>query len=110
MTQIEVAIIGAGAAGLGAAAVLAAAGTGVLLLEARNRIGGRAHTDLSLPQAPFDRGASYLHAVDQGNPWLPIAAAWREPLVRDLRHRAVLSQGHPLPTSPYHAALQTAWG
>ena len=46
MTQVEVAVIGAGAAGLGAAAMLAAAGSEVLLLEARDRIGGRARTDL----------------------------------------------------------------
>jgi monoamine oxidase len=109
MTQVEVAVIGAGAAGLGAAAMLAAAGTEVLLLEARDRIGGRAHTDLSVPEAPFDRGASYLHAVDQGNPWLSIAAAWREPLVLDLRHRTVLAQGRPLAPAPYQAAVQAAW-
>ena len=56
MARVEVAVIGAGAAGLAAAAMLRAAGARTLLIEARDRIGGRAHTDLTVPEAPFDRG------------------------------------------------------
>lgn len=109
MTDVEVAVVGAGAAGLAAAAMLAAAGTEVLVLEARDRIGGRAHTDLSVPGAPFDRGASYIHAAEQGNPWLPIALACHEPLVPDRRLRVILAAGRQAEIEPYHAAVQAAW-
>ena len=39
---IDVAVIGAGAAGLGAANALAKSGLSVIVLEARDRVGGRA--------------------------------------------------------------------
>jgi monoamine oxidase len=60
---IDVIIIGAGGAGLTAAKELLAAGINVLVLEARDRIGGRAFTDTSLG-VPWDRGCSWLHASD----------------------------------------------
>lgn len=43
-SEVDVAIIGAGAAGLGAARALEGSGLSVIVLEARDRIGGRAHT------------------------------------------------------------------
>jgi monoamine oxidase len=55
----EVLIIGAGGAGLTAAKELAKSGISVLVLEARDRIGGRAFTDTSLGVA-WDRGCSWL--------------------------------------------------
>ncbi|MFO1036284.1 MAG: NAD(P)/FAD-dependent oxidoreductase [Geminicoccaceae bacterium] len=70
----RVVIVGAGAAGLGAAQALRAAGWSPLLLEARDRIGGRAHT-VPLGTAAFDRGASFIHAVEHGNPWADLALA-----------------------------------
>lgn len=54
-------VIGAGAAGIGAARTLAARGIPVAVLEARDRIGGRAHT-ISLRGHPLDLGAHWLHA------------------------------------------------
>lgn len=68
-----VAIVGAGAAGLAAAEVLRRANHPFLILEARERIGGRAHTDRSLgADCPFDAGAQYIHWAER-NPWAPIA-------------------------------------
>lgn len=60
--QTDVIIVGAGAAGLMAAYELARAGKQVLVLEARNRIGGRAHTitDASFTQA-VETGAEFVH-------------------------------------------------
>ena len=60
--QAEVIVIGAGAAGLAAAAALARAGREVLLLEARSRIGGRCLT-LRHPslEAPIELGAEFIH-------------------------------------------------
>ncbi|MVN78474.1 FAD-dependent oxidoreductase [Hymenobacter sp. HMF4947] len=62
--QTEVLIIGAGAAGLLAARDLAAAGRQVLLLEARERVGGRVHT-LTPPgfTQPIEAGAEFMHGA-----------------------------------------------
>jgi len=53
-------VIGAGVAGLSAARELSAAGRDVLVLEARDRIGGRTWT-VDLAGAPADLGASWIH-------------------------------------------------
>ncbi len=55
----RVAVVGAGFAGLGAAATLAARGVEVTVLEARGRIGGRAHTTM-LGETPVELGANWL--------------------------------------------------
>jgi len=61
-----VVVVGAGAAGLSAAAHLRAQGVAVTLLEAGPRIGGRAHTvrPAALGGEVLDLGASWLHAAD----------------------------------------------
>ena len=58
----DVLIIGAGAAGLAAAQDLSAAGLKVIVLEARDRIGGRiySHHDPSVP-VPLELGAEFVH-------------------------------------------------
>ncbi|HTV51432.1 MAG TPA: NAD(P)/FAD-dependent oxidoreductase [Steroidobacteraceae bacterium] len=58
----DVAVIGAGAAGLRAAATLSRAGRRVLLIEARERIGGRILTQ-QRPELPFplELGAEFIH-------------------------------------------------
>jgi monoamine oxidase len=67
----DVLVIGAGGAGLTAARELAAQGVSVLVLEARNRIGGRAFTESSLG-TDWDRGCSWLHSANV-NPWVSYA-------------------------------------
>lgn len=57
----DVLIIGAGAAGLAAARELVAAGRTVIVLEARDRIGGRVWTERCWSDAPIDLGASWIH-------------------------------------------------
>ena len=57
--EFDVVVVGAGIAGLTAARELVAARKKVLVLEARERIGGRAVTDTGLG-APFDLGAAWL--------------------------------------------------
>lgn len=60
--DFDVAVIGAGAAGLCAAAELCAAGRSVLLLEARERIGGRIETRHEAGLAlPIELGAEFIH-------------------------------------------------
>lgn len=58
----DVIVIGAGAAGLAAAAELARAGKSVLVLEARDRIGGRVWTRRARGLAvPVELGAEFIH-------------------------------------------------
>src|SRR5271165_6044163 len=71
-SEVDVAVIGAGAAGIGAARRLAEAGSvSLLVLEARDRVGGRVHT-IAPAGFPLDRGAEWLHSADR-NPLSPIA-------------------------------------
>ena len=75
MGNIEetIVIIGAGAAGLGAAGALMRRGyTSVTILEARDRIGGRIWTSSAWPNAPIDLGASWIHGV-RSNPLTGLA-------------------------------------
>ncbi len=55
-------VIGAGVAGLAAAQALKAAGATVVVLESRDRIGGRVWTDTSWG-APIELGAAWVHGV-----------------------------------------------
>ncbi len=57
----DVVVIGAGAAGMAAAHELQSAGKSVLVLEAADRVGGRAMTDNTSFGAPFDHGCSWLN-------------------------------------------------
>ena len=71
-SEVDVAVIGAGAAGIGAARWLREAGTvSLVVLEARDRVGGRVHT-IAPKGFPLDRGAEWLHSADR-NPLSPIA-------------------------------------
>lgn len=70
----DVVVIGAGAAGLAAAHALATAGLSFVVIEAKDRIGGRAFTDTASFGLPFDHGCSWLHQSDR-NPFTPIARA-----------------------------------
>ncbi|WP_338845317.1 FAD-dependent oxidoreductase [Massilia sp. W12] len=65
-------VLGAGLAGLAAARTLQAQGHEVLVLEARQRIGGRIWTSNKWPDLPLDLGASWIHGV-QGNPLSALA-------------------------------------
>ena len=72
MPSPDVIVIGAGAAGLAAAAALAAAGREVLVVEARDRLGGRIWTRLEPGVgAPVELGAEFIHGHAHRNvAWL----------------------------------------
>lgn len=68
----DVVVVGAGATGMAAAQVLRAEGKSVLVLEAANRIGGRAHSETETFGVPFDHGCSWLNDAPN-NPLVPFA-------------------------------------
>ncbi|MEO8715683.1 MAG: NAD(P)/FAD-dependent oxidoreductase [Acetobacteraceae bacterium] len=88
MNDIDVVVIGAGAAGLAAARALRELGRRAAVLEASGRIGGRAWTvrPPELGGVWFDMGAIWLHDAEH-NPLTPIARAANETLLNsaDLR-------------------------
>ena len=71
-SSIDTLIIGAGAAGLGAARMLRDAGQECLIVEARSRVGGRAHTIHSGRAGALDLGCEWLHSADR-NPLVAVA-------------------------------------
>jgi monoamine oxidase len=66
-SSVDVAIIGAGAAGLGAAHALKNSGLSTIVLEARDRAGGRGHTIIAAPNITFDLGCGWLHSADENS-------------------------------------------
>lgn len=74
----DVVIVGAGAAGIAAAHVLAEAGVSFTLVEAGPRVGGRAWTDHRKFGVPFDTGAHWIMTPESnaaGNPYYERALA-----------------------------------
>ena len=67
----QVIVIGAGMAGVSAGHDLTMNGAEVVVLEARNRVGGRVHTDLTWG-VPVEMGAAWVHAL-KTNPLVPLA-------------------------------------
>jgi len=74
VVDVDVLVVGAGAAGIAAARALRQANLTCRVLEARARPGGRAWTDSATLAAPFDLGATWLHAANR-NPLRPLAEA-----------------------------------
>ncbi|MET3509970.1 flavin monoamine oxidase family protein [Plantibacter flavus] len=62
-TRFDTVVVGAGVAGLVAARLLAAAGRAVVVVEARDRVGGRVSTERRDGRVT-DLGASWVHGVD----------------------------------------------
>ena len=71
-SRLRVIVIGAGLAGLAAAQRLQQLGHQVLVLEGRDRLGGRTWTSKAWPDLPIDLGAGWIHGV-QGNPITALA-------------------------------------
>ncbi|MEM7427776.1 MAG: NAD(P)/FAD-dependent oxidoreductase [Pseudomonadota bacterium] len=71
----DVVVIGAGAAGLTAAQTLIGQGKTVVVVEAADRIGGRAYTESETFGVPFDHGCSWISAAN-ANPYKKLARDW----------------------------------
>lgn len=72
----DVVVIGAGSAGLAAAQTLIGQGKSVVVVEAADRIGGRAWTESDTFGVPFDQGCSWLSAAT-ANPYTELAKKWQ---------------------------------
>ncbi len=62
--NLDVVIVGGGAAGIGAGLALTRLGVSYLILEAKQRVGGRAYSDTSSIGHLWDHGAHWLHSAD----------------------------------------------
>ena len=72
--EVDVAIVGAGSAGIAAAKTLLEHGVSFVLLEGSHRIGGRGYTEEVAPGVMFDLGCHWLHCASL-NPYVAIADA-----------------------------------
>jgi len=70
--DIEVVIVGGGAAGIAAARRLCDAAVPCLVVEARPRLGGRAWTVTDRSGFALDLGCGWLHSADR-NAWRAVA-------------------------------------
>ena len=73
-SNCQLLIIGAGAAGIGAARAAACAGIDYLAVEASHRVGGRGLTEKLAPGIPWDLGCHWLHSGSIN----PLASVARE--------------------------------
>lgn len=65
--ELPIVVIGAGSSGLSTAKTLQEAGKKVIVLEARDRVGGRVNSQ-QFKDYTVDLGASWIHGIDGGNP------------------------------------------
>ena len=79
-TDVDVVIVGGGAAGIGAARQLARSGLSIHLVEASSRVGGRAWTH-EVAGLDLDLGCGWLHSAER-NSWSAIATEAGIPLDR----------------------------
>ena len=108
--ECDVVVVGAGVAGLAAAGALRRAGLRCTVIEAADRIGGRAWTTTPalLGGAAFDHGASWLHSAER-NPLAALARAENEALIdtEAVRVRTTRRDGR-LATDADHADYDAA--
>lgn len=72
MNEFDIVVIGAGAAGIAAAHAARDAKLTCQVLEANDRVGGRAFTDTASLSHPFDHGCQWFHSASI-NPLVPLA-------------------------------------
>ena len=89
----RVIVVGAGVAGLAAAQRLRSAGHDVLVLEARDRLGGRVFTSTHWRGPGMDLGASWIHGAGPANPIAQLARQIGARLVSTNAERAEAYDG-----------------
>ena len=105
----EVIVIGAGAAGLAAAAELVRAGCQVLVLEARERVGGRCFTRrMAGLDIPVEVGAEFIHGEARATRELLRAAGVKA--IDSVREQRTLEGGHLRPVNGFAEAQRAVRG
>lgn len=102
-TSADVIIIGAGMAGVTAARELQNRGISSIVLEARDRVGGRIYS-INTTYGPVDAGAMWIHDSKQGNPLYEFAIGAGEPMSRLVDYVSVTvfnTSGSELPKEAY---------
>ncbi len=110
-SNCQLLIIGAGAAGLGAAQKAQQSGIDYLLVEASHRVGGRGLTEELAPGIPWDLGCHWLHSGGI-NPLAKIADRQGSHYDKHLPSRAFYMQGNRLSekdSSEYHQFCAATW-
>ncbi|MBV8743413.1 MAG: FAD-dependent oxidoreductase [Xanthobacteraceae bacterium] len=102
LNDTEVAIVGGGAAGIGAARRLHDAGVRCVLIEARSRLGGRAWTSREHDGYALDLGCGWLHSAER-NPWTKIAESQGRTIDRTPPPWMRLSLGNGFPPDEQRA-------
>jgi len=112
VSALDAIVVGAGFAGLAAAERLAAAGLQIRVLEASDRVGGRALTDYALGNGvPLELGAQMVHGrtvVTHG--WLRRFGLGTRPLRLNQHSRIVIDRKvgrYPWYTLPFHPVVGT---
>lgn len=111
--EFDVIVVGAGLAGMGAGQKLRLLGLNAVLLEARDRIGGRCFCDNSFP-APFDFGGQFFQQVvpnfygGTNNPLYDMYIAQGGPDVPCVLTPTFYENGMRLPDAEQDAYLTTA--
>jgi monoamine oxidase len=104
-SSVDVAVIGAGAAGLGAANALKNSGLSVIVLEARDRVGGRAHTIMAAADVTFDLGCGWLHSANQ-NSFVKIAGQFNFEIDKTLPPWRERAYGNAFPRAERDAFIR----
>jgi monoamine oxidase len=97
LSRHDVVVIGAGVAGLAAARALRAAGRDVVVLEARERIGGRIHTHHEPQGPPIELGAEFIHGRADALQQILDEERLTSVEVEGIRFRAAQRRLRPLP-------------
>lgn len=101
LTGRRVVVIGSGLSGLAAARELQRNGADVLVLEARDRVGGRVCTSSKWRGMPLDMGASWIHG-QRGNPLTRLADEIGAPRVATSYERSTVYSAGGVPLSVAH--------
>jgi len=112
MEEVDVVVIGAGFAGLAAAERLAAADKRFVVLEASDRVGGRARTDYRLGDGvPLELGAQMVHGrTAVTHSWIARAGLQTRPLPVTQRSRIIVGRrvaSYPWLALPFHPVAGT---